>query len=116
MRAGDKSSHQIVPSPTPYSVQAEGITWAVISYEFGAAGCANSDTESVAKDGLAVAVLASIPEVTAVGVTEYWRLTNGPTGGRVLSYIPEIAWNDTAIATHLNGTGRGVCICFTRNF
>ena len=45
---------------------------------------------------------ASIPEVTAVGGTEfnegggtYWNTTNGSNGGSAISYIPEMAWNDT---------------------
>ena len=54
---------------------------------------------------------ASIPEVTAVGGTEfnegngnYWGATNGANGGSALGYIPEMAWNDTGIAQYGEST------------
>jgi subtilase family serine protease len=56
--------------------------------------------------GLAAEFPASIPEVTAVGGTEfaegsgsYWESTNTATGASVRSYIPEIAWNESGSAT-----------------
>ena len=53
---------------------------------------------SSATKGLAVNLPASVPEVTAVGGTEfnegsgtYWGTSNGANGGSALSYIPELA-------------------------
>src|SRR5208337_4389903 len=58
-----------------------------------------------------VSLPASVPEVTAVGGMEfnegsgnYWSGTNGPYGGSALSYIPEVAWNDTAASLAFGGT------------
>jgi subtilase family serine protease len=90
---------------------AKGITWLAASGDSGAAGC---DGSKPAKLGLAVNVPASIPEVTGVGGTEfvessgnYWSTANSLTGGSALSYIPEIAWNDTATRSDLAATGGG---------
>jgi len=97
-----------------YQVEAQkgnalGITWLASSGDSGAAGC---DYDVVtATQGFGVSLPASVPEVTAVGGTEfnegsgnYWSGTNGPNGGSALSYIPEIAWNDTA-ASEVFGEG-----------
>jgi subtilase family serine protease len=93
---------------------SEGITWMASSGDSGAAGC---DFGTVGQNGLQVNVPASIPEVTGVGGTEfdeggnygqYWSLNNNANGGSALSYIPEIAWNDTAEAGALDATGGGV--------
>ena len=57
---------------------------------------------TAASHGLAVNFPASVPEITAVGGTEfnegngnYWSASNGAHGGSALGYIPEMAWNDT---------------------
>lgn len=70
--------------------------------------------DSEATYGLAVDFPASIPEVTAVGGTEfnegsgnYWSNTNSSTLASASSYIPEIAWNDTAEVGHLAASGGG---------
>jgi uncharacterized protein (TIGR03437 family) len=77
-----------------------GITWIAASGDSGAAGCDYGGT--VASRGLAVSFPASVPEVTAVGATEfnegngvYSATANGTHGGSALGYIPEMAWNDT---------------------
>ena len=79
-----------------------GITWLASSGDSGAFDC--DYHVNVAVRGLAVNFPASIPEVTAVGGTEfnegsgtYWNTANGPNGGSATSYIPEMAWNDTAV-------------------
>jgi uncharacterized protein (TIGR03437 family) len=95
---------------------SQGITWLASSGDSGAAGCDGS--ASIATQGLAVNFPASIPEVTAVGGTEfndgtggYWNATNGSNGGSAISYIPEMAWNDTALSVSagygLSATGGG---------
>ena len=88
---------------------ALGITWLASSGDSGAAGC---DYDSAtATHGLAVSLPASVPEVTAVGGTEfnegsltYWNSSNGLYGGSALSYIPEMAWNETAVSEALEQT------------
>jgi subtilase family serine protease len=103
---------------------AEGITFLASTGDSGAAGC-DSSGNSNATQGLAVNIPASIPEVTAVGGTEfnegsgtYWGSTNGSNGGSALSYIPELAWDDnstgTGFAPHLASTGGGTSIYFPK--
>jgi uncharacterized protein (TIGR03437 family) len=95
-----------------------GITWLVSSDDQGAAGCDYGATVAVL--GLAVSFPASIPEVTAVGGTEFneegsfWGGNNGPYGGTALSYIPEMAWNDTAYGGGLSASGGGVSILYPK--
>lgn len=83
---------------------AENITFLASSGDAGAAAC-DSDTESVATMGLAVNYPASSPEVTGVGGNEfsgdvnnagkYWNNSNNANGESAISYIPEMAWNDS---------------------
>ncbi len=87
---------------------ALGITWLASSGDSGAAGCDYDVT--TATQGLGVSLPASVPEVTAVGGTEfnegsvsYWSGSNGLYGGSALSYIPEMAWNDTAVSVAMGG-------------
>ena len=96
---------------------SQGISWLASSGDTGAAGC---DSGTTASHGPAVNFPASIPEVTAVGGTEftegsgsYWNSTNGPNQGSALGFIPEMAWNDTSFAGSLSATGGGVSIFFT---
>jgi subtilase family serine protease len=98
---------------------AEGITWLASSGDFGAADCDHDAT--IATHGLSVNVPASTPEITAVGGTEfnegagnYWSPSNSPTGESALSYIPEIAWNDTAAVARLASSGGGRSIFFSK--
>ncbi len=92
----------------------EGITWVASSGDTGAAAC-DAQTSRQASLGLAVNVPASIPEVTAVGGTEfnenggsYWNSSNGTNLASARSYIPEISWNDAAQLNLLNASGGGV--------
>jgi len=93
---------------------SHGITWVVASGDSGAAGC-DADGSTVATQGLAVEFPASIPEVTAVGGTEfnegsgsYWSTSNNANQSSALAYIPEIAWNDIAASGALWAGGGGV--------
>ncbi len=81
----------------------QGITSFVSSGDSGAAGCnGGSDTTG---SGAAVSGLASTPFNVAVGGTQfndtaspstYWSSTNNSSNqSSVLSYIPEIAWNES---------------------
>jgi len=93
---------------------AEGITFVAASGDAGAGGCDLQGAAASATGGLAVAVPASVPEVTAVGGTEfnegsgtYWGTSNSATLGSALSYIPETAWNQSG-SKGLAASGGGV--------
>jgi uncharacterized protein (TIGR03437 family) len=97
---------------------AQGITWVASSGDTGAAFC---DTGSVATQGLTVAEPASYPEVTGVGGTtlnegsgNYWSATNGPNLGSALSYIPEVAWNDSSLSNMLTASSGGASALFRK--
>jgi subtilase family serine protease len=83
---------------------SEGISVFVASGDAGAAGCsaASDSSGSVA----AVNGMCSSPYATCVGGTEfneganaaaYWSLTNTSSYGSALGYIPETAWNESAL-------------------
>jgi uncharacterized protein (TIGR03437 family) len=100
-----------------------GITWLAASGDQGAAACDTSPTATTAVNGLAVNIPASIPEVTGVGGTTfsdavtatYWSPNNNPvTGASALGYIPEIAWNDSAVAGHLSASGGGASALYPK--
>ncbi len=104
---------------------AYGITWLAASGDAGAAGCDLGSGVQAASHGLAVDLPASVPEVTAVGGTEfnegsgtYWSATNNANNSSALSYIPEKTWNDTAAsvgAGHgLAASGGGASILFSK--
>jgi uncharacterized protein (TIGR03437 family) len=80
---------------------AQGITWFAASGDDGATDC-YGDPFADADNLVSVDMPGSIPEVTAVGGTEFvdtnsnWNATNDANGGSALGYIPETTWNDTA--------------------
>ena len=98
---------------------AQGITWLAASGDAGPAGCDPNFGPAPAAQGLAVFQPASVPEVTAVGGTEfndssasaYWGSSNSTTGASALSYIPETAWNETT-STELAASGGGISAHF----
>ncbi len=99
---------------------AEGITWLNASGDSGAAGC-DSDGERAASQGPAVTFPADIPEVTAVGGSEfdegssnYWSAQNGSGLKSALSYIPEEAWNDTSQGYGLASGGGGASALYAK--
>ncbi len=82
---------------------AQGITALVAAGDSGAAGC-DSPSESTATLGQAVNGLCSTPYSVCVGGTEfnengnnslYWSANNNASYGSALSYIPEVAWNES---------------------
>ena len=96
---------------------AQGITWFAASGDNGAADCGDTLFSGLA----AVDLPASIPEVTGVGGTEfqegngqYWRSTNDANSASALSYIPEIAWNDSTADGSLAASGGGPSIYFAK--
>src|SRR5579872_3145251 len=81
---------------------AQGMTVLVASDDSGADGC--DDPSSTTGSGSSVNGLCSSPYSTCVGGTEfddtknlalYWSTTNSATRASALSYIPEIAWNES---------------------
>ena len=97
----------------------QGITVVAASGDQGAADCDVPATSTApplttASKGLAVDFPASSPYVTSAGGTEfnengqtYWSTSNNSTAGSALSYIPEMAWNDTAADKSLSASGGG---------
>ena len=98
---------------------AQGITWAASTGDSGAAGC--GAISGPVQEGLAVGSPSTIPEVTAVGGTEfnegsgsYWNSANAADHSSALGYIPEKAWNDSANGTSLSSTGGGASIYYPK--
>ncbi len=99
---------------------AQGITWLAAAGDAGAADCEDLDA-TVAQNGLAVDAPGSIPEVTAMGGSEflegggsYWNSTNNPNSASAMSYIPEKVWNDTAGDGSLSAGGGGTSVYFPK--
>jgi len=91
---------------------AEGISVFVAAGDEGAASC--DAGASAATHGIGVSGWASTPYNVAVGGTDfadvyqgstgtYWTSTNSANYGSAVSYIPEIAWNDSCAGTLLAG-------------
>lgn len=98
-----------------------GITWVVATGDTGAANCDRGGP--IATRGLAVSFPSNLPEVTAVGGTElnegagaanFWAAGNDAAGGSALSYIPEIAWNDTPYTAFMSSGGGGISKVFPK--
>jgi subtilase family serine protease len=118
---------------------AQGITIVAASGDGGAADC-DSDFPGrlTARLGLSVDLPGAVPYVTAVGGTTlnevgnvwtpghtfgtffgkgpavYWTTGNNSSGGSALSYIPEVAWNDSLGVGELSSTGGGHSIYFSK--
>ena len=105
---------------------AQGITTVAAGGDTGAADCDSPTTPTgnppaSASHGLAVDVPSSIPYVTGMGGTTlqegtgtYWSSSNNANNGSALSYIPEVAWNDTAADGLLSASGGGKSSFFTK--
>jgi subtilase family serine protease len=88
---------------------SQGITVVVATGDNGSAACENPNpndlvTAQPATTGLAVNGISSTPYNIAVGGTDfndafnpatYWSTTNSGAGASVVSYIPEVAYNDS---------------------
>ena len=99
---------------TLQQANAQGITVLVSSGDSGAAACNLNGAGPLAPNGIAPQFPASLPEVTAVGGTQFaegagnfWAPTSSPSFGSALSYIPEAAWNESSKALGLASTGGG---------
>jgi uncharacterized protein (TIGR03437 family) len=104
--------------PLAQQGNVQGMTWLASSGDTGAAAC--DAGHSVAQDGIAVMMPASIPEVTGVGGTTfgegsnptYWGTSQG-YGDTAVSYIPEVAWNDSS-SSGLAASGGGMSTIYPR--
>ncbi|HLK50053.1 MAG TPA: protease pro-enzyme activation domain-containing protein [Bryobacteraceae bacterium] len=99
---------------------AQGMTWFAASGDSGATDCVG-DTFPGAGSIASVDLPAGLPEVTGIGGTElnesagnYWNAANGSNNSSALSYIPEIAWNDTAIDQSPSASGGGPSTLFAK--
>jgi subtilase family serine protease len=98
---------------------AEGITWMNSSGDSGAAGC-DWGGPAAAQYGPVVTFPADIPEITAVGGTEFnegstgWSATNSSTWQSATGYLPEKAWNDTPSGGGIWASGGGVSAVFPK--
>ncbi len=100
---------------------AQGITLLAASGDAGAAACDTQGSEPLATRGLSVNFPAVMPEVTGVGGTEfaegtgtYWATTNAPNFGSALSYIPEMAWNESSTGNGLGSSGGGASVLYSQ--
>lgn len=100
---------------------AQGISVFVSSGDSGAAGC-DSGSASSASNGRGVNALCSSTYSTCVGGTQfndtsnasqYWSANNDSGMGSALSYIPELAWNESP-SGGLWSTGGGASIVYTK--
>ena len=93
---------------------AQGITFMAASGDAGAATCDyfSSVTPQAAK-GTTMSYPANVPEVTAVGGTQfnegtgsYWSAANDANFSSALSAIPETVWNEVEARNDLVSVGR----------
>jgi hypothetical protein len=82
---------------------AAGITAFVSSGDSGAAGCDDQNSVSIASQGPSVNALCSPQFVTCVGGTQFNEGSNSTQYwsrvGVAQGYIPELAWNESGLAT-----------------
>ena len=118
--AANTASNMTFYQGVAQQANAQGITWVNSGSDAGAASC-DPNGASIAVSGLGLRFPASIPEVTAVGGTEfneqsgtYWNATNTASGASAISYIPEMVWNDAATLSALWAGGGGTSIYFPK--
>jgi subtilase family serine protease len=103
---------------------AQGITVLVSAGDSGAAGC-DAPSESTATLGRAVSGLCSTAYSVCAGGTEfnegtnpgaYWSSSNTSASGSALSYIPEVAWNESGAngGSDLWSTGGGASAYYAK--
>lgn len=98
---------------------AQGITWFAAAGDSGATDCYGDggNLDNV----VSVDIPASLPEVTGIGGTQlvegtgnYWSATNSAGNASALSYIPETAWNTSAMDGMPSATGGGASAYFAK--
>ncbi|MEZ2347638.1 protease pro-enzyme activation domain-containing protein [Terriglobus sp. RCC_193] len=111
-----------VLEPVLAQASSQGQTILVSSGDWGPTACETPNSAgvvAVAQGGLSVSYPASSPNVTAVGGTtltgttsQYWSSPNNSYGGSAVGYIPETAWNDSAVVGSLSASGGGASAIF----
>jgi uncharacterized protein (TIGR03437 family) len=101
---------------------AQGITFLVASGDSGAALCDHGSPVPQAAKGARANFPSDIPEVTSVGGTmfnegagRYWG-SNTVNNASALSYIPEVAWNETAVRNQFATGGGGPSAFYAKPF
>jgi uncharacterized protein (TIGR03437 family) len=101
---------------------AQGITVLVASGDLGGAVCDHTAPVPQAAKGARAGFPAGIPEITAVGGTmfnegtsNFWGAST-PNHASALSYIPEVAWNETPVLNALLTSGGGPSRYFAKPF
>jgi pseudomonalisin len=101
---------------------SQGMSVFVSSGDSGAAGCDPMNVPT-ATHGRGVNALCSSPYSTCVGGTQfddvynsgqYWSDTNGSGMSSALSYIPEVAWNESGWSKALFSGGGGVSSLYSK--
>jgi len=114
----------LIDLPTEQQVaqqaNSQGMTWFAAAGDNGAGDCEDVGV-SLAQDGLAVDAPASIPEITAMGGSQftsqssvYWSPTDNANGASALSYIPEQVWNENYAGYGIAAGGGGASVFFPR--
>lgn len=100
---------------------AQGITIVNASGDAGPAACDDAFHEPSAVNGPYVQFPASIPEITAVGGTEFnessatdRNSSNTSNGASATGYIPEKGWNDTASLGAIAASTGGPSVLFAK--
>ncbi len=98
---------------------AQGMTWFAASGDAGGADCAGGFSRNSGVPS--VDLPAGVPEVTGIGGTEfnegdgnYWNATGDANHASALSYIPEVAWNDSATDGAPSASGGGPSVIFAK--
>ena len=116
----EASDHIDLPTFQALAQQAnsQGMTWMAAAGDSGAADCEYND--AIAQSGLSVDIPGIVPEVTAVGGTQFnenggtfWKSSNNANQGSAIEYIPELVWNSTD-AAGLAAGGGGVSTYFSK--
>jgi subtilase family serine protease len=108
---------------------AQGQTLVAASGDSGSTACAQSTSAGLTltqQQALSVSYPADSPYVTAVGGTQmapgtfaagsssYWAAAPGDTIGSLLSYVPEVVWNEGSTSFGIAASGGGASAHFTR--
>ncbi len=100
---------------------AQGITISVASGDSGGGGCDIQNGLPVATHGPSIQFPGNLPEVTAMGGSQfaegsgvYWGAKNSSSGASALGYIPETVWNESDLAGGLGAGGGGASLTIAK--